>query len=776
MIPVDQEVISAKRQGSPARGLSLQQKSWLITVGVLLSLAALLTVGIDRVFRQGSERLEKRWVADSVRRVAGAQAAEVDALERTARDYATWTDTYEFMADPGLPYVENNLMPATFANLQIDAFLLFDMEGTLLVGRLYREGEVTPLGAEVLGDRLKSYALAAVVSGGKSTKGLLRAQEGIALFALLPIYRDDGSGPPRGALAQVRFLNAERVMRLRDTVNLDLVLQDTVVPETTEPGGAAGSAPLYFSKTISDEVMSVSVPLNDAQGKTVASWELALTRDIHLQGVQGRLIFYLVMSVLILAAAVLMGWMLRVLVISRLEALHAAVKHVGATSDLSIRLAVKGADELASVGEGINHMLEALERGEAARVTAEQERERLNKQLQEAQKLEAIGTLTGGLAHDFNNLLTCIHGSTTLLSLNFPADMAGEEHLKRIEQATAQAAKLVRQMMAFGRRTPTVFAKLHLPVVVRDALHLLRSSVSKGIEFRFLNEAVNDMVHADASQLQQVLVNLATNASHAMASGAGQLTVKISEVELPDATRPETTSVAGGAYLRLTVSDSGCGISPAVLPRIFEPFFTTKPMGSGTGLGLAVVHGIISQHHGTIGVQSGEGRGTTVIIHLPKIAHRNVSAEGNVAQSNGAKPLLEAGNILLVDDDELVRETLEAGLRHRRYRVTCAAGGAKALKLVREKRDFFDAVITDQMMPGMTGIELGEIIARENPAMTLILVTGFASALSEAKVKAMGFSAMLMKPVTIDDLDQAVQRARQKDQARRRAGGEQSGQ
>jgi CheY-like chemotaxis protein len=377
------------------------------------------------------------------------------------------------------------------------------------------------------------------------------------------------------------------------------------------------------------------------------------------------------------------------------------------------------------------------------------------------------------LAHDFNNLLTSIHGSTTLLSLDFPANTSGEEHLRRIEQATTQAAKLVRQMMAFGRRTPTVFVKLHLPVVVRDALHLLRSSVPKGIEFRFVNEAVNDMVHADASQLQQVLVNLATNASHAMACGAGELTVKISEVQLPDATRPETASVAGGEYLRLTVSDSGCGIAPDVLPRIFEPFFTTKPMGSGTGLGLAVVHGIISQHHGTIGVQSGIDQGTTVIIHLPKIANIKLPSGDNVSQPNGAtSPLTEAGNILLVDDDELVRETLEAGLRHRKYRVTCAAGGAQALKLVREQSGSFDAVITDQMMPGMTGIELGEILARESPTLSLILVTGFASALSETKVKAMGFAAMLMKPVTIDDLDKAVQRARQRDQSKRRRAGE----
>jgi signal transduction histidine kinase/CheY-like chemotaxis protein len=765
--------VPAKTLRTRTRGLSLQQKSWVITVGVLLALAALLTLGIDQVFGESSERLEKRWLAESARRVETAQAAEIDDLERTARDYATWSDTYEFMADSSRPYIENNLLPATFANLQLDAFLLFDTDGTLQTGRLYREGVVTPDGSGSLADALKPYASAVAAAAGRPIKGVMRVPEGLALVAMLPIHRDDGSGPPGGALAQVRLLNPDRVKRLRESVNLDVVLRElsgSALPRTGENLWSE-----FVSNEVDDKTMLVQIPVKDVRGAPIALWELTLAREIHLQGVRGRLIFWLVMTVLILAAAALMGWMLRVLVISRLEALHAAVQHVGATSDLSVRLSLKGADELTGVGEGINHMLEALERGEAARVTAELERERLNKQLQEAQKLEAIGTLTGGLAHDFNNLLTSIHGSTTLLRFDCPANFVGEEHLKRIEQATTQAARLVRQMMAFGRRSPSVLARLHLPVVVRDSLHLLRSSVSKQIEFRFFNEAVSDMVHADAAQLQQVIVNLATNAVDAMGDSSGQLTVNISEVQLPDPARPETNAVASGEYLRLSVSDTGVGIPASVLPRIFEPFFTTKPVGSGTGLGLAVVHGIVTQHHGTIGVESETGRGTTVIIHLPKIGGRAIVSGASSMVTNGTQGPGNEGNILLVDDDLLVRETLEAGLRHRKYRVVCATGGAQALKLVREKRGVFDAVITDQMMPGMTGIELGEILAHENPGLPLILVTGFASALNEAKVKAMGFSAMLMKPVTIDELDNAVRLAQQRDRPRKSGTADQLG-
>ena len=727
----------------PFKGRSLQQKAWFITVGVLIALAAMLALGIDRVFRQGANQLENQWVDESVRRVVSAQSAEVDSLEQSTRDYATWTDTYEFMADGSQRYVENNLLPATFANLQIDAFLLFDPDGHLQAGRRHRDGVVSMDGTGSLARVLSRQAKAA--AAGQTVKGVIETPEGIALFALLPILRGDATGPSRGALAQVRFLDAARVKRWHDATNLDVVLR--------HPADALASRQV---RVVSDHVLEVKVPISDVDGRTIAWWEMTLQRDIHLQGLQGRLVFYVVMSVLVLAAGLLMVWMLRLLVIARLEALNTAVQQVGATSDLSLRLPLDGADEITGVAAGINQMLGALERGEAARLAAEEERSRLNKQLQEAQKLEAIGTLTGGLAHDFNNLLTSIQGSTTLLRLEGACAMPAEEHLKRIEEATSQAARLVRQMMSFGRRTPTVFAPVHLPVIMRDTLQLLRSSVPKGIEFHFQNEAVNDLVNADAAQLQQVLVNLVTNASHAMAAGVGHLTVRICEVMLPDGTRPETNGMPEGSYLRLTISDTGRGIPAEVIPRVFEPFFTTKPVGSGTGLGLAVVHGIITQHHGSIGIQTEMGHGTAIIIHLPKVSSRHAPKTAEIGFGNGSKPVNEAGSLLLVDDDVLVRETLEAGLRRKRYRITSVAGGAQALKMIRENRGAFDAVITDQMMPGMTGTELGEIVANENPGLPLILVTGFASALNEPKVKAMGFSAMLMKPVTIDELDGAV--------------------
>ncbi len=749
--------------GGRPRGWSLQQKAWLVTGGGLLVLGGLLAVGVDGVFRRGSAELEAAWVQENVRRVQAAVAAEVDELARGARDYATWTDTYDFAADRTLPYVDNNLIPSMFANLRLDALLLFDREGRMFAGRAYGDGVVMVEGLDELRALLAGPAREAVMGEGQEVKGALKLSDGVALFAVLPILRDDGTGPARGALAQVRQLDAARVEMLRQGLNLDMVLH--------EPAGAAVDRSLppmspilpettFVRTDVSERELVLHVPLRDVRGMPAALWHVVLRRDINLQGGQARLVFYLVLAAVIAAAALLIGWLLRWLVIARLEAAHAAVQRVGETTDLSMRLPVTGADELSGLSEGINRMLTALERGEAERVEAERERERLGAQLQQAQKMEAIGTLAGGLAHDFNNLLTSIQGSATLIRLEgrLPAD--GDQHVRRIEQAAVQAAGLVRQMMAFGRRQPTVFTPQRLGSIVRDALRLLRSSMPRGIEFEFIDDVPDDHVNADAAQLQQVLVNLGTNASHAMAEGKGRLTIALSRVRLPDPARPETANVAPDEYLRLTMTDTGCGISKENLGRIFEPFFTTKPMGSGTGLGMAVVHGIVAQHRGTVGLESEVGRGTTFYLHFPRAeATAEPVTAAAAAQGGGAG---KAARVLLVDDDEMVRDTLVAGVRRLGYDVVPVGGGVEALDLVRTSATGFDLVITDQMMPGMTGTELGQKLIAEQPGLRMILMTGYASALNEPNVKAMGFAAMLMKPVTMEELQRAIRAARER--------------
>lgn len=742
--------------GPRRRGWSLQQKAWLLTTGVLVLLAGLLGLGVDAVFRRASAELEARWVADCVRRTQAAATAEVDTLVRSARDYSMWTDTYEYVVDGNEAYVTNNLLPSMFTNLQLDAFLIYDAAGRLRLARGYDGRAVTDLAGSRVAAALARFAPPAVAALGKAPpSGMVEVDGQLVMFAMLSILHDDGSGPPRGALAHVRYLSPERVQKLRDVVNLNLALRIPAPPEWS--GGTPPGAQPFLAAPIDEASLRAVAPLQDADGRVVGAWELTLPREIHQHGVRTRTTFYGVLSVLILAAAVLIGWLLRSMVIARLEALHGAVERVESTGDLSVRLPVRGADELARLTDGLNRMLAALEQGETVRLAAERERERLNAQLQEAQKMEAIGTLAGGLAHDFNNLLMSIQGAAAMLRADCPPAAALERNLSRIERASEQAARLVKQMVAFSRRGPTSFRTVSLSHVVREAVGLVRASLPRQITIEVHNLAQHDLVQADSSQLQQVLMNLATNASHAMAGAGGKLTISLTEVQLPDPAWPEPIRLPAGDYLRLSVADTGCGIAPEHLGRVFEPFYTTKPVGSGTGLGLAVAHGIVTGHAGAIGIESKVGVGTTVHIHLPRA--RTTAADPEDDRPDAARPGVanRSVRLLLVDDDVLVRETLEAGARRLGYRVISAAGAAEALRLFESDPGAFDVVITDQLMPGWTGLELGDRLRRVRSNVPLILITGYAAALDERTVKASGFAAMLMKPVTIEAVDRAIQ-------------------
>lgn len=758
----------ATQSGTEASGrrswvaLSLQQKAWLMTAGVLAGLAGLLGLGVHVVFHQATQEIEARWVAESVRRTQAALRAEIDALERSARDYSMWSDTYEFVADGNQAYVEHNLLPSMFANLQLDAFLVFDVNGAPLLARAYEGGVVMGDGLEALTAALAPLARGAAREvPGSPPKGLVEVDGEVVLFGILPVLRDDGSGPPRGALAHVRYLRPGRVGHLRDTVNLDLALE---VPHRPIPAGAADSPTLsqttmFATQPISESLLRVTIPLRDVEARVIGAWQLTLPREIYQHGVQTRTVFYLVIGALIVAATLLIGWMLRWMVIARLEALLHAVRRVESTGDLTLRLPVRGTDELASLTDATNRMWSTLAQGEADRLKAEREREQLNAQLQEAQKMDAIGTLAGGLAHDFNNLLTSIQGSVTMLRADCPAGDGMAANIERIEKATQRAVRLVQQMMAFSRRGPASYRPVQLRQVVQDALHLVGPSLPRGLRIDVKNQARDDWVRADTMQLQQVLINLATNSSHAMAAGDGRITITLQSVRLPEAGRSDTVRLPAGEYVRLSFADTGCGIPAAHLPRVFEPFYTTKPMGAGTGLGLAVAHGIVTSHGGAISIESEVGCGTTVHIHLP-VAHENdVTAEPpSITTASPVQPA-QGMRLLLVDDDAMVRETLEMSARRLGYHVSAAASAAEAMSLFETDPMAFDAVVSDQMMPGGTGMELGERLRRVRPDVPLFLITGYAASLNEASVKARGFSAMLMKPVTMAEVDQAIRTA-----------------
>jgi PAS domain S-box-containing protein len=366
----------------------------------------------------------------------------------------------------------------------------------------------------------------------------------------------------------------------------------------------------------------------------------------------------------------------------------------------------------------------------------------LERQLFRAQKMEAIGTLAGGIAHDFNNILFPIIGYTEMSLDEIPKDTPAVRYLEQVLKAANRAKSLVDQILSFSRQSEEEIKPLHLTPVIKEVLKLLRASLPASIEIR--KDIIPNCrpVLADPTQVHQIMMNLCTNAYHAMRDKGGTLDVTLKEADLSEA---ETASLnlTPGPYALITVGDTGHGIEPSVLDRIFDPYFTTKKKGEGTGLGLSVVHGIVKKYKGTVTVQSQVGHGSVFSIYLPRVTH-----ETHREESAAVKPL-EGGTerILLVDDEKMILDMLEQMLSQLGYQITPRTSSVEALAVFQKKPQAFDLVITDMTMPNMTGMELSEAIREIRPNIPIIICTGFSDNINEEKVKRMGISGYVLKPV-----------------------------
>jgi PAS domain S-box-containing protein len=372
-------------------------------------------------------------------------------------------------------------------------------------------------------------------------------------------------------------------------------------------------------------------------------------------------------------------------------------------------------------------------------------------QLLQAQKLEAIGTLAGGIAHDFNNILWAMLGFTEMTLMNLPENSPESSYLKKVMQAGGRAKDLVEQILAFSRKSVKEKAPLRLSLIIKEALKLLRATLPTTIEILTQINTPEAMVLADASQIHQVLMNLCTNAAHALQENGDILTVGLDEVMVDSASPALNTGLPPGPYVVLTVRDNGPGMEPAVLSRIFEPFFTTKGVGEGSGMGLSVVHGIVKSHGGEITVTSEKGRGTTFKVFLPL-----VSGEEKPAPVYSSPAPSGTGRILCVDDEPVLVELLQVELGRLGYDVTGRSSSAQALELFLAHPDQFDLVITDQTMPFLTGLQLADEVRRVRADLPVIICTGYSDKVSEETIQPAGINKMLKKPVDLRQLGEAV--------------------
>lgn len=380
-----------------------------------------------------------------------------------------------------------------------------------------------------------------------------------------------------------------------------------------------------------------------------------------------------------------------------------------------------------------------------AQKITEEERKQLQTQLLQSQKMEAIGTLAGGIAHDFNNILTSIIGYTDLLKLKIPKSSDLNNYLDSILHGSDRAKKLVQQILMFSRKEQDTIYVLDPVPVVTEALKLLRSTLPTTVEIKELIDPDCGAILANPNGIHQTLINLCTNAVHAMEAEKGLITVQLSRVFLKASDVKDKPNVPEGSFVELLIGDTGCGIDPKILDRIFEPYFSTKEVGKGSGLGLAIVHGNIINFGGFIHVESEQNKGTTFHVYFPISSQKPFTIEHNPMNQDNLPEGSE--RILIVDDEELIATMYKETLEMLGYTVTAMSSSKQALESYQSSPDTFDLILTDQTMPDLTGVELASEILRFRPETPIILCTGYSAMISEHEAKELGIGKFLMKPI-----------------------------
>ncbi len=401
-------------------------------------------------------------------------------------------------------------------------------------------------------------------------------------------------------------------------------------------------------------------------------------------------------------------------------------------------------------GNGGSIAIRGVGRDITEQLQIEREKSELKLQRQRGLRLEALGTLAGGIAHDFNNLLAAALGYAELCLLEqLPQDGELPLYLQRIKEVTFRGRELVAQILTFSRQNEGVLQPVDIVPVVKETLKMLAPALPAEIELRTVIDPQAGLILSNPTQIHQVLMNLCVNSHHAMRETGGVLEVAIEGTEI-DATEWRPAMPEPGRYLRLRVRDTGTGMTNEVLERIFEPFFTTKKPSEGTGMGLAVVHGIVTHHGGEIFVSSRPGEGTCFEIYFPAIA-----GNGTTLLEEDEKqlpPLPRSCVVLLVDDEEDLVRAGARMLEHLGCRVTATTSSHEALQIFRRSPDLFDLLITDQVMPGLTGMDLAQEVMAVRPQLPVVLFSGHAEAVSPEEALNKGIHRFALKPLSLKDL------------------------
>jgi PAS domain S-box-containing protein len=402
------------------------------------------------------------------------------------------------------------------------------------------------------------------------------------------------------------------------------------------------------------------------------------------------------------------------------------------------------------------NMVRAVMTDISERKKTEAELQMYESQLRHIQKMESIGTLAGGIAHDFNNILGATLGNIDLARAELPEGHQALLYLDEIYKASMRARDLVRQILTFSRHEPQELRAQPLRPVIEETFKLLRATLPAGVEIRLALTDEPQYVQADSTQIQQVLMNLCTNAWHALRDNVGSVEIGLASAELDERALQRLGALAPGRYTHVWVSDTGRGMDADTRERIFEPFFTTKPVGQGTGLGLSVVHGIVAAHHGGIDVQSEPEKGSTFHLYFPSLSQQSVAELTQPAAARAAPGHGQGEHVLYVDDDETMVLMVERMLERAGYRVSAYQDALQALAAVREHPETFDFVITDFNMPDCSGLDFAQEMARIRPDMPVVISSGYITPELRADAHNSGVRGLLEKQNTSQDLGNMV--------------------
>ena len=381
-------------------------------------------------------------------------------------------------------------------------------------------------------------------------------------------------------------------------------------------------------------------------------------------------------------------------------------------------------------------------------------RKKLEAQLRQAKKLETIGTIAGGISHDFKNILTPILGFTDLVMQSLPEDHEVQEDLKKILLSARRANELVNQILTFSRQTEAEKQVIQLSQIVEESIPLIKATIPSTIQLDFNLDDTDKYILADATQMQQVIINLCTNAHHAMEDTGGTLSMKLDTLRIDTYTTINNAALEKGSYVRLQVKDNGKGIPPKDLDHIFDPFFTSKELGKGTGLGLSVVHGVIMRHRGIITIDSTIDVGTSVTLFIPVHDEKRISKPAEPVSFRSTRG---SEHLLIVDDEPINAFVLKRMLSSLGYAITYTSDPVEAVKWIKQNPNQFDLILTDQTMPKITGLELANTAIKLRSNYPVIIITG-SMELIHRKDEFSEVKDILIKPFEISDVNRAIRK------------------